>query len=175
MVFTKRWKICLVCSSSLFDCYIYVFRACNLLLCWTISQIRLTAHAGFGLFTLQDIEPGTYICDYTGEVLCSNELDLRGKATSDHYLYVEDDCMVLWRGFVVLCFNELDQRGKATSDHYLYVEDDVLWWITLSSFTYLLSSPVSCTHVHRKIIALFCWILIYIVHLLFNHFVGISY
>ena len=41
---------------------------------------------------MNEINVGTFICDYTGEVFCSDDLDRRGKATSDHYTYAYIRC-----------------------------------------------------------------------------------
>lgn len=63
---------------------------CYVLLCFTLilNQVYWTATAGFGVRTIFLIKAGVYVCDYCGDALDSVEMDRRGRATSDHYMYI---------------------------------------------------------------------------------------
>ena len=51
-------------------------------------QVFLTHGKGFGVRTREPLKKGTYICDYSGEVLNDISIEARAKKSSDVYLYV---------------------------------------------------------------------------------------
>ncbi|KAI5075707.1 hypothetical protein GOP47_0009783 [Adiantum capillus-veneris] len=57
-------------------------------ICRKLQVSYISKGKGWGLHTLEDLPPGTFICEYVGEILTNVELDTRNKAGdghSDHY------------------------------------------------------------------------------------------